>query len=522
MSDEEISKAPAQDITSTDTDADNTSNEDNNPRVFDITPDLNIAPAKDDMYPSSNTDNSNQTPISINILDKQVNVQSTTEPNITPEPTIQEPQKTASSFGPANPPAKTVGMNKINPNKSFEQINSTEPTNLQDAVASIKINPEKPSIKNVGISSNKIPEKPWLPKKDSAIKPLRTYETDFAEAMAKKRITTTSAIIAENKKQEEQPIQISNKDIIGDIPVPPYKNNQENRTPFLVQNQTAKLEQQKENREESANRFIKKDILRNVRPPTTPKNPDQSKILKNSLLIIISVILIGGGIYAGYYLYKISPLAKMLTKSPVDKVIEPTIFNSQSLFQVDSKVNIAIDNKNENQILSLIKTELSKDGEQGKIKEITLTKTLDNITKKVTADELLKIIKLPVPELITRAIAPEWMLGIFYGIGGQKSVFVISTNTFFQNTFAGMIQWENSMPQDLKIYTTDYNDANFTLKGQYKDKIIKNKDVREYVLENGHINYLYSFVSNDKLVVTNNEETLNEVIMRLEKNAFVR
>jgi predicted nucleic acid-binding protein len=213
----------------------------------------------------------------------------------------------------------------------------------------------------------------------------------------------------------------------------------------------------------------------------------------------------------------------MLERTPKNtNTTVPTIMDSGSFFQVDSKVRIAIDGKNENQIASQIRTEIAKDIETNKIKEIVLTKTTENVTQKVTAEELLEIFTIPVPELMTRSISPDWMLGVYSGIGGQKHVFIITTNNFFQNTFAGIIQWEKTMPQDLKLYTTNQNDSNFTLKGQYKDKIIKNKDVREYVLENGHINYLYSFVSNDKLVVTNSEEALDEIIIRLEKNAFVR
>ncbi len=570
MSDEETSKAPAQDITSTDTDADNTSNEDNNPRVFDITPDLNIAPAKDeiDSGPSIDgtpiTKNAVDTTPSINILAQPTNIkiQSDTQPQ--QQSDTQKPAEINTSFGPANPPAKTVGMNRITSNQGPEQINPTEPANLQEAVASIKISTDKPNNKDSVVASTKIPEKPWLPKKDSIIKPLRTYETDFAEALARKRITTTSAIIAEEKRQEEKPIQIERREIVGDIPVAPYKDPFAKRpspipsvtkerpldltfgsTPIqnpkpIEQPATPPPVQIAKPMDNPVNPFIrqnerpigaiptpnisqKEDIFKNAQPPASPKEKKDSHFLKNLLVVIISLVLIAGGIYAGYYLYKISPLAKMLERTPKNtNTTVPTIMDSGSFFQVDSKVHIAIDEKNENQIASQIRTEVAKDIETSKIKEIILTKTTENVTKKVTAEELLEIFTVPVPELIARSISPDWMLGVYSGIGGQKHTFIITTNNFFQNTFAGIIQWEKTMPQDLKLYTTNQNDSNFTLKGQYKDKIIKNKDVREYVLENGHINYLYSFVSNDKLVITNSEEALDEIIIRLEKNAFVR
>jgi hypothetical protein len=570
MSDEEISKAPAQDITSTDTDTEEGGGDNGGPRVFDITPDLNIAPAKDeiDSTPSidgtPNTKNTVETTPSINILAEPTSsiIQSNTEAQ--PQSDTQKPAEVNTNFGPANPPAKTVGMSQITPNQSPEQINSTEPTNLQEAVASIKISTDKPNNKSNVIASTKIPEKPWLPKKDSIIKPLRTYETDFAEALARKRITTTSAIIAEEKRQEEKPIQIERREIVGDIPVAPYKDPFARRpSPILttarerplaqtlgsipiqnpkpVEQEVAPIPvQSAKPMDNPVNPFIRQnvrpigaiptpstlqreDIFKNAQPPVSPKEKKDSHFLKNFLIILISLILIAGGVYAGYYLYKISPLAKMLERTPKNtNTTVPTIMDSGSFFQVDSKVRIAIDGKNENQIASQIRTEIAKDIETNKIKEIVLTKTTENVTKKVTAEELLEIFTIPVPELMIRSISPDWMLGVYSGIGGQKHVFIITTNNFFQNTFAGIIQWEKTMPQDLKLYTINQNDSNFTLKGQYKDKIIKNKDVREYVLENGHINYLYSFVSNDKLVVTNSEEALDEIIIRLEKNAFVR
>ena len=511
MSDEENSKAPAQDVTSTDTDNEGNGTEDTGPRVFDITPDLNIAPAKDETESQPTLSVESAIPTTpINIINQPTNIPVTPtqiQEQSQPQTTVQQSQ-----FGPANPPAKTVGMNRISPNNNIEQSKPIEPANLQEAVASIKINPDKTAT-----TKPKTPEpqqtndKPWLAKPDAKIRPLRTYETDFAEAMAKKRITTTSAIIAEEKKREDEPqvqTQIP-KGIVGPVPIP-FQNNRYQRT--------------------SAETFTpKKDIFKNVEPPRSPKpakepNPNATR---NWILLLISIILVVGGSYAGYYLYKNSALFVIYPLSPKPKTDQPIVksIDPNSLFQVDTKVKIAIDNKNENQILSLIRNEIAKNEKENSIKEIVLTKTIENITSKVDAKDMIDLLKIPAPDLLTRSISPEWMLGVYTGIGGQKNVFVVSTNNFFQNTFAGIIQWEKAMPEDLKtfIYSgTNGQDNNFTTSGKYKDRIIKNKDVREYVLENGHIGFLYSFISNDKLVMTNSEEALDEIIVRLEKNAYVR
>jgi hypothetical protein len=62
----------------------------------------------------------------------------------------------------------------------------------------------------------------------------------------------------------------------------------------------------------------------------------------------------------------------------------------------------------------------------------------------------------------------------------------------------------------------------FTLRGQFEDKIIKNKDVREFITVDGKALFLYSFIDNERLVITSNEETLAEIITRLENGSYVR
>jgi hypothetical protein len=61
-----------------------------------------------------------------------------------------------------------------------------------------------------------------------------------------------------------------------------------------------------------------------------------------------------------------------------------------------------------------------------------------------------------------------------------------------------------------------------TISGRFEDRIVKNKDVREFRAADGKIVFLYSFIDQTKLVVTASEETLAEIISRLERQAFIR
>ena len=52
--------------------------------------------------------------------------------------------------------------------------------------------------------------------------------------------------------------------------------------------------------------------------------------------------------------------------------------------------------------------------------------------------------------------------------------------------------------------------------------VISNRDVREFVTENNKVLLLYSFVDKDTLVITTSENSLANIIKKLEKQPYVR
>ena len=167
---------------------------------------------------------------------------------------------------------------------------------------------------------------------------------------------------------------------------------------------------------------------------------------------------------------------------------------------------------------------------------------------------MLKIMGLNPPNILSRSLSAPWMLGVYTGADGRSSTFSIATTDFFQNSFAGMLQWEPTMADDLKqlLYPAQVSGiANiptnqspivqasgvgttsptttapevkpyFTLRGAFRDRIIQNRDVREFVTVDGDILFLYSFVDNSHLVVAGSEAALSEIVTRLEKQTFLR
>lgn len=315
------------------------------------------------------------------------------------------------------------------------------------------------------------------PTPTETIKSLRTYESDVADLMSHKRTSVASIAIAENDRAKKEGVS------------------------------------------------------------TEPDEP--THLTRNLTITLISLVLVVTGLGGAYYLYSQSPLG---TKAPV--ATSTPIQSSVGIINADSVATIQIDELSANAILDRIQNEASKPQAENSIKEIVLTNKINNQTFRVPAPRMLDIMKIQAPDILERSLDNSWMLGTYNDNNNNKSIFVISKNNFFQNTFSGILQWESLMPDDLKQFlyrspvadianvsssttvassTIDENyPTYFTLRGQFLNKIINNKDVREFVTPDGRILLIYSFIDSSTLIMTNNEATLIAVLDRLEKQAYLR
>jgi hypothetical protein len=369
-----------------------------------------------------------------------------------------------------NPAAKTVGFGQMT---GFGQAPAQQKTSLQDELS--------------GVLPSSVGKTPFRPPVDDPsehlLRRLRTYEGDIAEAMSHKNISSSTIAIAENKK------------ITG------------------------------------------METISNAAEPT-----EASHIGRKVFMVLLSIILLGGGVIGAYYLYSISPLAPVASNE-----VTPAI--RTSLIPSDSRSAIALNTDSTSVILANIKTEIKKSQPAHTIREIVFVPAQAESTRdQVGAKDMLGIMDISAPDILTRSLAPEWMLGVYADDEQEKSVFVVVTTNFFQNAFAGMLQWESLMPDELRAYlnldtrnisvvtatspsatttrvssTTPTSSASQTsIRGRFEDKIIKNKDVRAFRTDDGKTLFLYSFIDTKHLVITDREATLAELLIRLEKQSFIR
>lgn len=316
---------------------------------------------------------------------------------------------------------------------------------------------------------------------DPNLKPLRTYESDVAAAMTHRRTSVASIAIAESKAKN------------------------------------------------------KGETLKNTAPSVTGKN---------LFVLFLSFAIVAAGAMGAYYLYTRSALftSRSTPVAPQQK--------QNSIVPSDAFATISADGQNASSLTAKLRAESQKPQNPGTLKEIIVTETQNSSTVRVPASDMASLLSIGAPDILLRTLAPAWMLGIYADTSGHTSAFAIVTTDFFQNAFTGMLQWESSMPESLRPYLyaisprtniiidspASTTTATSTpspisqvslpiyapIQGHFEDRIIRSKDVRVFKTNDGETLFLYSFIDNSHLIVAGNESALTEILVRLEKKAFVR
>ncbi len=347
-----------------------------------------------------------------------------------------------------------------NPEYTFNETSDTKDFKNLEKKPQVIPRPPQPIVREA-VPEVKLPERlqPAQPK-------LRTYEGDIAGAMANKQSSVLSIVIAENRRKMER--AANGEDVEED------------------------------------------------KPP--------SQFGRKLLVVFISILFIAGGIGGGYYLYLKSPLAVVpvvATKPIVPSIIKP-----------DSQNIVSIPSLKKEQLTSFIVNQFNTQKvSAGKIIEIVPEFTSDGSKNKLTGSEFIAAMNFDITDTLKRSLIDQWMLGVYSSNGREVSTnlpFIILTTDFFQNSYAGMLKWEPSMPEDLadllsfRQQATSSITSLYNFKGTFKDKVIANRDIREFLDQSGNILFLYSFIDKNTLIITTSEDVIPELLDRIEKQTYMR
>jgi hypothetical protein len=311
-----------------------------------------------------------------------------------------------------------------------------------------------------------------------------------------------------------------------------------------------------EDRNASTASMVMAEQAKTVTPASQPQKRRPSNFNKKIFIILVSILLVVVGIGGAYYLYLQSPLAPSAPAvpkpAPIRGIVSPDI---QKIIDVTGLGQGAARTAIENALLNM------GNGSGSILQIIPVEKGGTGTENIVSAGGFISLLGLPAPDVLSRSLNDQWMLGT-YNDAETVAPFIILTDNFFQNAYAGMIAWENTMPDDL-VNVFGYADTTalpisfastsptstsaltnfasstatssipyfaytppmssyFNIQGDFKDGVIDNKDVRAFIEPDGTILVMYSFVDNNTIVITTDENALVEIINRLEKQTFIR
>ncbi|PIT91126.1 hypothetical protein COU17_02080 [Candidatus Kaiserbacteria bacterium CG10_big_fil_rev_8_21_14_0_10_49_17] len=208
-----------------------------------------------------------------------------------------------------------------------------------------------------------------------------------------------------------------------------------------------------------------------------------------------------------------------------------------SLVFVDSQSFVNISNKGRRAILA----DLTAEKETvrltlGSLGQLIPYEERDTGPALLTGREFLEAIEVRAPNELLRVLDDTYTLGAHVFNGNQA--FLILQPKIFKNAFAGMLEWEPYLVEDLAplfgevlpdrvpefidesatTTATSTPTQTGTLPGElvrkFEDIVLRNKDVRALKNDAGKIVLLYTFPDQQTLIITTNEFTLTEILTR--------
>lgn len=240
----------------------------------------------------------------------------------------------------------------------------------------------------------------------------------------------------------------------------------------------------------------------------------KSSYSKNRIFLLISIILIVVGILVVLVTYFIDAKPETVTQNTTlsffitaeykDELDTNKIVKERFTYALASKINdiqIPVNNLYSSYITTGTST----------------TKRL------VTTQEFITLANLRVPNILLRTLVPDFMVGMYSF--GQDLPFVIFKTSSFENTYAGMIEWEKNLEKDFSVLFRLNNSGGGSLADsltpttarKFEDGVINNKDVRLIRDADGKIIFVYAIIDKNIIVITVNDKAFKEINNRLNK-----
>ena len=152
------------------------------------------------------------------------------------------------------------------------------------------------------------------------------------------------------------------------------------------------------------------------------------------------------------------------------------------------------------------------------VENIYITENINGSETAAAAQRFFFFIDSRVPPSLLRSLGNNFALG-FHTFNGNHPFLVLKTG-FYENAFAGMLGWEQYMARDIfPIFGIKKKEGSAIFLRPFEDKTVKNLDARVLKDDDGEILLFYVFKDKGTIIITDSENTLSELVKRLNYSA---
>jgi|GEM_PF-1370006 len=342
---------------------------------------------------------------------------------------------------------------------------------------------------------------------------LRTYQGDMAEFIKDKDQSVTSVVVKEKEREQKR------------------EKEQE-------------IELKKEEEQKKSGEITKVDSSIMFPKPAIESKPKGRSIQLNLTIVMISLLLILGGVVATFYVID-------AFKTPLPPVVEL----KQNIIPYNNMITLA------NVTKSNFGSELAGLKLENGISVLQISGVSGSLFKK--SSDLFDFLDVSLPGALDRSLKDDYVVAVI-SQNGEAYPFVILTVDDFGRAFSAMLDWEKNMLEDLSFlnpianvvipdttasstHSTDSTDSTNSLQANslqadseqaasttemmiplkkesfaWKDIIIKNKDTRGLVNNKNQAQIAYTFLDKNTILIVGDLSVIGDISSIYASRSIVR
>ena len=187
-------------------------------------------------------------------------------------------------------------------------------------------------------------------------------------------------------------------------------------------------------------------------------------------------------------------------------VVEPLAL---SIIPAQSEKRFNISRETLSQMVTLMSSE-NTDLPAGSIKNMYISEDGDTAPVAVSVNRLLSFVGISTPEILTRSLEKSFMTGFLKEAGTQATPFLVLKVSSYDAGFAGMLDWEATLPQLFNsLFGTKIESGTTPIK--FHDVLIRGKDARAFSTPFGAM-LAYTFTNQNTIIITGSLSALETLI----------